>query len=1154
MKQFGKLLLLLLISSFQLKAVKYYVNDGSTTGDVYCTAVGNAANNGLSPSTPKLTLANVLTVYSASFLAGDTIFIDSGNYTEIQLSSPINGVVIKGAGLLKTIITKSGSDRYFMLINDNNTVLMDMKLVGYDNQTTLGVQALGIANNTTGVKIINVQVDGCMTTSTLGGYPIEIGSGCVVSLIGGGVTCNTWDAGGGIHIAGATTSVTIRNYQFIGNYQLFGNGTALNISNGIVNIYNSRFESNTIGGDKSGMGIDMTTGTVNVYDCYFYKNLTNILSNNIGGAVSVHGGTFRVTRSVFQGNIPQPATSGIYGAGMGVTGGSVVVDSCRFFANSGTRANDLYVGGGNVLARYCIFGSAANQIGIAGAATFSIANSGAPSEYGVGIFKFNTTTSSYTANPTLPDYVPVTCVVVPCATANITSGTPTSTICSGGTFATNLTASTNSAQTSFTWASSSVAGILGHSTSGLNNINETLVNTTSNTLVVIYTVTPIFNLNCIGTPAVYNVSVFPTTTLSASSATICSGASATINPTGASNYTLQPGNVTGTSFILSPTVTSNYSVTGNALNGCPSVGGTFTINVASLPTVGITSSTSPSICPGGSVVITPNGANNYTLLPNNTSGTSFTVSPNSNSTYTITGSSSIGCLSQNISTVVVSIFPSPTINVTSATSPSICPGNSVVIIPSGAQTYTLLPSNTSGTNFTVSPNSNTTYTIIGTSSDNCIAANSATVNVSILPTPTITASGNASICPGGSVVITPGGAQSYTLLPSNISGNSFTVSPNGNITYTITGTDSQGCRSVNDATASVFLYTSPTASANSTLTTVCLTGSINLTGSSSASNSTYTWSLGSGVTNINQNQQNITISANTLGVGSYVYTLVVTSSEGCLSAAATTTIDVITVPNASVSANPVAVCLNEQGMISVNSPQSGVVYTWNINGVSTTGSSSIAVTPTLSAVAGVYTVSLYASLGTCTNISYSTFTVNPLPLIAVTNPTVSECPGNNVQLSVLNPASNYSYTWVYNSNTVGNGPTLPINSISNSNIGTYTVSVIDNNSCRTSTVVFVELKKCDLFIPEIFTPNGDGNNETFTIEHIEEYPNNNLKIFNRWGNLVFEKDGYKNEFDGHANVKDAVGKDKLPVGTYYVFLKLNDGKTPVYSGILQLQY
>ncbi len=72
-----------------------------------------------------------------------------------------------------------------------------------------------------------------------------------------------------------------------------------------------------------------------------------------------------------------------------------------------------------------------------------------------------------------------------------------------------------------------------------------------------------------------------------------------------------------------------------------------------------------------------------------------------------------------------------------------------------------------------------------------------------------------------------------------------------------------------------------------------------------------------------------------------------------------------------------------------------------------------------------------------------------------------------------------------------------------------------------------------------FSPNGDGKNETFVIKCIEDYPNNRLKIYNRWGNLVYEKRGYKNTFKGASNK----GK-KLPSGTYYYTLNLGKGKKP----------
>ncbi|KAF2338486.1 PKD domain-containing protein [Flavobacterium tistrianum] len=70
-----------------------------------------------------------------------------------------------------------------------------------------------------------------------------------------------------------------------------------------------------------------------------------------------------------------------------------------------------------------------------------------------------------------------------------------------------------------------------------------------------------------------------------------------------------------------------------------------------------------------------------------------------------------------------------------------------------------------------------------------------------------------------------------------------------------------------------------------------------------------------------------------------------------------------------------------------------------------------------------------------------------------------------------------------------------------------------------------------------FSPNDDGQNDFFYIDCIERYPNNQLEIFNRWGNLVYYQKGYKNTWDGKA---DGSAKT-LPEGTYFYILDLGDG-------------
>ena len=85
----------------------------------------------------------------------------------------------------------------------------------------------------------------------------------------------------------------------------------------------------------------------------------------------------------------------------------------------------------------------------------------------------------------------------------------------------------------------------------------------------------------------------------------------------------------------------------------------------------------------------------------------------------------------------------------------------------------------------------------------------------------------------------------------------------------------------------------------------------------------------------------------------------------------------------------------------------------------------------------------------------------------------------------------------------------------------------------------IALRDCpppDVDIPNAMTPNGDGTNNTFWINNIWFYPENSLRIYNRWGSLVFKADGYNNDWDGTRHGAD------MPAAVYYYILELNDEK------------
>jgi gliding motility-associated-like protein len=108
------------------------------------------------------------------------------------------------------------------------------------------------------------------------------------------------------------------------------------------------------------------------------------------------------------------------------------------------------------------------------------------------------------------------------------------------------------------------------------------------------------------------------------------------------------------------------------------------------------------------------------------------------------------------------------------------------------------------------------------------------------------------------------------------------------------------------------------------------------------------------------------------------------------------------------------------------------------------------------------------------------------------------------------------------------------------------------NGCHGSDTVEIRILGYHaLKIPEGYSPNADGIHDNFDIIGIEAFPSNNLKVFNRWGSLVFESDGYHNEWDGFSNSNLLKGSYKLPEGTYYYILDLGDG-TELLSGFVYI--
>ncbi|MBS1650413.1 MAG: gliding motility-associated C-terminal domain-containing protein [Bacteroidetes bacterium] len=741
-------------------------------------------------------------------------------------------------------------------------------------------------------------------------------------------------------------------------------------------------------------------------------------------------------------------------------------------------------------------------------------------------------------------------VVVPSNTSAVIANASSTSTITCNTASVNITSTPTGTNYNYSWS--------GPGTIVNGNTSNPTVNSGGSYVV---TITNTVN-GCVGT-ATTNVStntISPTLTLSPTSlTTTCANPSATLSASSnagpSASYTwTAPGSGSLNNPNASNPIANGSGVftvqVGNTTSGCVSALQTLTITASNNTPTLIATASSATICSGQTATLTVSGADTYTWS-NMQSTSSITVNPTSSTTYSVAGTNTLsGCY--GITNINVNVAPTSSIAI-AATSTAICNGSSVTLTLSGGTTYTVTnPSQTTTNTITLNPSTQTTYTVTGELSGCATNTETITINVNALPNISVS---NATTCAGVLVIISASGADTYSW-NTGATTSTISVSPNNNTTYTVVGTSTlTGCTStVSSLNVSVNQLPSIAASAASNV--VCTTGtvSLNVTSSGTAAVSNYTWALGNGINTSNQNQSNPAFSASTITPGTYTYMVTASDANGCISPQATTTLNVINLQNVAMNLSDLNICQNQSGIINVSNPQLGATYNWTINGQPVANVSPLVIPSSVSNASGTYTVNVEVSVGSCTNSANNTLTVNALPSVSLTSYSVSVCQNSPAGLVVANPIAGNVYSWSYNNQSVGSGTSYSVNSVSPSNAGTYTVTVTDRNGCANRTIGIIDAQACQTYVPQIFTPNGDGKNDVFLITNIEYFPNNKLNIFNRWGNLVYTKEGYLNEFAGYANTGTQIGNDKLPAGTYYVILEYGDGKTQTYTGFLVLQY
>ncbi|MFA6922989.1 MAG: RHS repeat-associated core domain-containing protein [Bacteroidales bacterium] len=283
----------------------------------------------------------------------------------------------------------------------------------------------------------------------------------------------------------------------------------------------------------------------------------------------------------------------------------------------------------------------------------------------------------------------------------------------------------------------------------------------------------------------------------------------------------------------------NGAVTGNIYNGTIKTASTVTTYNAFLLNKQIKAEAgeNKTICNGGNTTIggnpTASGGSGsgftYTWYPSTGLSSVNTANPTANPTETTTYTVTItdGASATNADNVVVTVNSLPTVAATGAT---ICNGSTANITASGANTYTWSTSETVSS-ITVNPTITSTYSVSGTDGNGC--TNTAEATATVNPLPTITAIGDTTFT-GDTTNITASGANTYSWSNDSI-GSTITINPIETTTYTVTGTNGNGC--ANTAQAIVSVYPAPHVITTGAIIHYGDVATVTISGAN-----TYTWS------------------------------------------------------------------------------------------------------------------------------------------------------------------------------------------------------------------------------------------------------------------------------------------------------------------------
>ena len=616
---------------------------------------------------------------------------------------------------------------------------------------------------------------------------------------------------------------------------------------------------------------------------------------------------------------------------------------------------------------------------------------------------------------------------------------------------------------------------------------------------------------CTSTSSTVDVTVnpSPTATPGAINTTICSGddIELTANTVGGATYSWTGPNGF-TSSDQNPTINGagvnadgTYSLT-ITVGSCSSSTETVDVTVNETPAISA-NAVSTDVREGDDIELNSGtlagatyswtGPNGFTSSDQNP--TIIGATPAEDGTYSLVVTAN-GCSSASSDvTITVNAPASLTISGTDISCNGLTDGEATVT-PTGNGPYSYSWSPGSATGQTATGLADGTYTVDVTDGNGCVSSETVTITE---PTAiALTTSATASQCTvddGTATVSATGGEGTYT----------YDWTPSGQTTATATGigagiydvevTDGNGCSETVSVT--VPSLNGPTVTVIDEQDVSCFganDGSAEVSVSGGTPNYTYDWSPSGG----NQAQET--------GLSPGTYTIEVTDDAGC---SAIETVE-ITEPDAIQVTEIIGDtdCGTSNGSITVNASGGtpNYTYSWTPNVGNTASISNLS--------AGTYALTITDNNGCSVSSSYTISTTGVLP-VDITPPTATIDAGESVDLDVIVGAgvSNENYSW-----SPSNGlscTTCPDPIASPDSTTTYYVTVTTADGCSsTDSVVIVVKQACpEIYVPTVFSPNNDGNNDMYCIYGgcIDVFT---LEIYNRWGELIFTTNDPEQCWDG----------------------------------------